>query len=453
MYSYFSHGEFVSFIMSWLAWLSCVAAAPSEVQATLQYMSQYYPWLTATTNSTALSSEGLMLAGILLFLFSYLNIVGVKTLIRYNNYLAGWKVIIPLATALIIFTHSFEWQNFSSETFVPYGYQSIFEALSTVVIFSYLGFRESTSLAGETKNPTRSIPISVIGSVIICMIIYTFIQVAYIGAIPHAALANGWGKIAIINNNAPIASLATSIGIAWLAILVATDSIITPSGTALVYTATTSRLLFAMSKSKNIPKLFGSLNSFGVPLNAIFFNFIIGMILFYPLSDWEKLVKFQSNAIVMAYAVGPISLISLRQQVKDIARPFKVPVYRLWSVITFTVCNLMIYWNGWETNQFLILCLLLGVMIFVVLSYQNKTLHTVKHGLWLLPHFAIMLMISYFGQVGGGTGMIPAGVDILIIVLTSCLVVWLSYHNALSSEESTKNINNVTHALYGDDTI
>ena len=276
MYSYFSHGEFVSFIMSWLAWLSCVAAAPSEVQATIQYASQYYPWLIVDPNNTAmLSSQGMLIAAILMLLFSYLNIIGIKTMVKFNNYLAVWKVFIPIFAAISLMTYRFEWQNFQASTFIPHGPQSIFEALSAVVVFSYLGFRESTSLAGEAKNPTKSIPISVVGSVLVCMVVYTIVQTSFIGAVSHDALANGWRNITVINGNAPIATLAMHVGIAWLASLIAIDAIVTPSGTGLVYTATTSRLLFAMSKSKNLPHIFSRLSDNGVPVNAIILNFII----------------------------------------------------------------------------------------------------------------------------------------------------------------------------------
>ena len=50
-YTHITHGSVVSFIMSWLAWLSCVAVAPTEVQAILQYATHYYPWLTHSVDS------------------------------------------------------------------------------------------------------------------------------------------------------------------------------------------------------------------------------------------------------------------------------------------------------------------------------------------------------------------------------------------------------------------
>ncbi len=450
LYSYFSHGQFVSFIMSWLAWLSCVAAAPSEVQATLQYISQYFPLLiTKVPGGAVLSFIGLVWATILMFFFSILNVMGVKTLIKYNNLLAGWKVIVPVLTIVILGFSGFHTENFTSAGFMPNGIKSVFEALSAIAVFSYLGFRESTSLAGEVKNPQRAIPLSVVGSVLICMIIYTLMQVVFIGTVSPDMFKEGWSSLKFSYDTGPFAGLAIHLGLAWLANIIALDSIVTPSGTALVYTATTSRLLYAMGKSKTLPSFFTILNTNSVPYLAIVINFFVGLLLFLPLPTWTKLVKFQASAIVMAYAVGPIALLSLRQQASHIKRHFKIPCAPFISIITFCICNCLVYWTGWETNSYLLVSVIIGVIFYIVYTALvcHEKIH-IKPALWLIPHFSFLGLISKFGNFDGGTGQIPHGTDIVLLSTLSLIVYFIAYKLKLSDIDSKKNQQEIDSSLF-----
>ena len=450
LYSYFSHGRFVSFIMSWLAWLSCVAAAPSEVQATLQYLSQYFPSLiTQVDGGTVLSNIGLVWATICMLLFSALNIAGIKTLIKYNNAVAIWKVLIPFATVFILaFTH-FDTDNFTSQGFMPNGTESVFEALSAIAVFSYLGFRESTSLAGEVKNPQRAIPLSVIGSVIICMILYTTMQVVFIGSVDSSMITQGWSHINFSYDSGPFAGLAIHLGLAWLANIIALDSVVTPSGTALVYTATTSRLLYAMGKSKSIPSFFSLLNRHGIPYLAIAINFIIGLLLFFPLPTWTKLVKFQASAIVMAYAVGPVALSSLRKLAPEVKRPFKIPFPVFTSAVTFCICNYLVYWTGWETNAYLLIGILFGGTFYLLYNstVSKQPLH-ITSTLWLIPHFCSLGIVSKCGTYDGGLNILSNGYDILVLTILSIIVYVLAYKSCLDTKTSKTHRGDIDPTLF-----
>ncbi len=422
-FSQFSHGSITSFCISWLAWLSCVSVAPTEVQALLQYLSHYLPWLMHKIEGVhVLTSSGFMLAALLLFLISSINTMAIHVLSRYNSGLAFWKLVIPIVVITILASQRFHIGNFHY-TSSPHQLHDIFWALPTAgIIFSFLGFREATSLAGEAKNPQKAIPLAVIGSVLICTLLYVAIQVVFIAGLDHQHLQNGWKHLQFIGDNGPFAGLAMSLGLGWLVLLIYIDAVISPLGSALIYTTTTARLTYAMSVNRQIPLCLQYLNTKRVPVTAVFLNFIVGLLLFLPFPGWQALVSFQSVAIVFAYGMGPLSLLALRQQLPHVERPFKLPWHKVMCILTFYICNLLTYWTGWQTLLRLMISLLIGVILFTI--YECRYRHTKEHlGLknliWLLPYTATLLIISYCGNFGGGKGWIPFGWDFACIAILS----------------------------------
>ena len=226
-YVQFTHGTFVSFCMSWLAWLSCVAVAPTEVQAICQYASKFLPWLTHQSGGvTVLTFPGFIAAAAMLWLISALNIKGVQTLTRYNTALTSWKMMIPIITIIAMLGFHYHPENLTVKGFMPYGWHGVFASLPGAVVFSFLGFREATSLAGEAKNPNVAIPVAVIGSVLICILLYGLIQLAYIGVLSKSMFSHGWHNLHYQNDAGPFAGIALSLGMSWLAITIYTDAFI-----------------------------------------------------------------------------------------------------------------------------------------------------------------------------------------------------------------------------------
>ena len=438
-FTQFSHGTLVSFCMSWLAWLSCVAVAPTEVQAILQYATHYIPWLTHSVNDTALlTPPGLLVASVLLLFISFMNILGIKTLLRYNLWITVWKVLIPIIVLIILIANFFEPHNLIQHGgFAPTGLHGILWALPTAgIIFSFLGFREATSLAGEAKRPQIAIPLAVIGSVVLCTALYLCIQLAFLGALKPSMLIHGWQHLQFSHKAGPFAGIATALGLGGLTLLIYADSIISPLGASLVYTATTARLAYAMSVNKYTPAALMKLNERGVPAVAVFVNFLVGLFMFIPLPGWQKLVGFQSLAIVLAYGTGPISLLALRQQTPNLTRPFKLPFVYILSGISFYVCNLLAYWSGWEMIWRLMVSLGLGIIIFLVYRYKHKPLIelNLKSAIWLLPNFGGLMLISYCGNFGGGVGLIPFGWDFAVIAVFSLIIMVIAHYSRLTPE-------------------
>src|SRR5262249_41498822 len=148
------------------------------------------------------------------------------------------------------------------------------------VVFAYLGFEQAIQLGAETRNPRRNIPVAVIGSMVIGIVLYLALAVAFIAALDPAVLKKGWGAIALSGDAViygPFAGVFASLGLTFFAVLIYIDAVISPGGTGLLYVGTSSRLTFALARNGYIPDLFARLSARGVPVYAIVFSFLCGM--------------------------------------------------------------------------------------------------------------------------------------------------------------------------------
>lgn len=437
-YSLLSHGKSFSFIMSWLAWISEVAVAPTEVHTILRYVSPHIPILTYQTDGVVLLTQvGFIVACILLLIMVLINKASINLLLKYNNAFAIWKVFVPTIICISLLGHSMHFENLYQTTFMPKGWNGVFEAISSSIVFSYLGFREATSLASEVKNPQKAIPIAVIGAVIFCCLFYIMIQISFMCSIDPKDIGPNWSHINIMPE-APWSDIATILGLLWVTSLISADACINPFGAGLIYTTTSSRVSYAMSQSGVFPAQLGQLTENGIPTMALFFNMIIGILLFFPLPSWHELVKFQATAVVMAYAVGPVSLLVLRKNLPDVKRPFKLihPIYSCF--ITLFVCNLITYWTGWNTVAYLMICIAVGFVFFLSFEccHNENPIKQIKHVTWLIPHFGGLALISYAGDFDGGHSLLAHHMDYIGLFLLTILCLYLAYIQSQSPEES-----------------
>lgn len=172
-----------------------------------------------------LTTPGLIVAVILMALLTAVNFLGIKKLAAANSAATWWKVAIPLLTILVLAIANVNTSNFhAANGFNPGGFHSILAAVSTSgIIFSYLGFEQADQLAGEAKNPRRDIPIAIIGSIVLGMIIYIALQVAFLLALPSSSIGKTWdaeGKGLYTAFTGPFAEVATLLSIGWPAAII-----------------------------------------------------------------------------------------------------------------------------------------------------------------------------------------------------------------------------------------
>lgn len=447
-YPHFSFGSFAGFAIGWIVWVGAVTVAPIEVEAALQYLSHYFPFLTSTAAGvTVLTGTGIVVSVVLMALFTLINILGVATLAKSNNVIMYWKVAIPFLAVIVLLILSFNTGNFTtSGGFAPYGVAGIVSAISSGgIIFAFQGFEQAIQLGGESHNPTRNIPLAVIGSMVIGVILYILLQVSFLGALHPAELTHGWSKLSFPGAAGPFAGLATAVGAGWLAVLLYIDAAVSPGGTGLIYTGASSRLSFALARNRYIPHQFGFLSNRGVPVVSIIFSFIIGCIMFLPFPGWQELVGFITSATVMGYATVPLALGALRRQEPDLPRPFKLPAGEVLAPLAFIVANLVIYWATWDVLWKLYLAIALGFVLFAIAQVTNPSDRAPsidwRGGSWLWPYLAGMAIISYLGSSDfGGINVIPFGWDILTVAIFSIAIYFFAISVRLHPDEVRRHV-------------
>ncbi len=443
-----SHGTLTSFTLSWIAWLSALTMAPIEVQAVLQYASTYFTSLVHTVNDTPeLTVIGLVWATVLMLTFCIINIVSFKGLVRFNFFIFSFKVAIIIFTIFALIKVSFNSTNFSDlhTSFSVTGWQAILTAVATGgVAFAFTGFKHGVELAGEAKKLAFAIPLAIVGSVVCCLILYLGLQIAFIGALHPTALLQGWANLSFVGDVGPFAGLAAGLGLIWLLKLLYIDAAVSPSGAGLIYVTSTARILYAMSRIGYVPKFLSYLNKEDFPVAAIFVNFVIGMFLFLPLHGWQAMVSFLVSGMVISYAIGPIALLSLRLDLPNEKRLFRLPAAPVICLLAFYFCNLMSYWTGWDTMWKLAIAILIGFVVFS-LSLLNKKNSFPNMGFksiyWIFPYLGGLTLISYFGAFGG-KNVIPFGWDFLVIAMFSIIILLLAVKNR-STNLKTESINSL----------
>lgn len=441
----YTHGELTAFIVSWIAWISNITIPAIEVQAVLQYAANYLPFLIVKSQSGAdvLSFVGICCAVVLMFGLVFLNTHAIKTVLRSNIIILFFKVVVIFLTIFVIMTTVFHTSNFAATGDSHLGFwKSILTALATGgVAFAFVGFKHGVELSGETIHPKKSVPLAIVGSVVICLLLYLGLQIVFIGAISPVDIATGWQHLSFTGDLGPFAGIAGGLGLFWLVKLLMADAVVSPLGAGSVYVSSTARLTYAMSSNGYFPRLFSKLNVGDVPVAAILFNTIVGCLLFLPLPNWQTMVQFLTSIMVISYAMGPVALMSLRQIKKEGNSGFKLPFAKLLAPLAFYFCNLISYWTGWDTVSKTIIVLFIGVVILLFAKRKDysSTITSIKSALWLVPYFIGLTLISYLGAFGG-KNIIPFGWDFTVLAAFSFIIFHFAVKGSEYCDEKSRSI-------------
>jgi amino acid transporter len=406
-------GQFTSYSLGFITWIGTVTVPAVETEGALTYATRFLPFtVQAKGGGTAehvLTPLGYVTAVVLLAVFVVLNYFGVKLFARVNNVLVWWKLAV-IALVIIVFlitalgtTNMGSPANFTSHGFAPEGIGGVFVAISTAgVVFSYGGFRQSIELAGESRNPKRNVPLAVIGSITITAVVYALLQVAFTLGVPQHLLGpGGWEKLSFTNDAGPLAAIATIAGLGWLALLLYVDAVVSPLDTALITTAATARVTYALARNRNAPEVLARTNRHGVPWVGLIVTFVGGLVLLLPFPSWQQLAGFITSSTVISFGVGPLAVGALRRAEPTRDRPFRLPFGDVIPLLAFYAANMIVYWAGWETNSKLFVIVLIGYLLLLVLRIVARIRGTDQRldlwigAVWLLPWLAAMALISW----------------------------------------------------------
>jgi amino acid transporter len=452
-FPHIAFGGFASYTVGWVTWIAAATVAPIEVEGALQYATRYAPFTTkhmvGGEPTHTLTGLGYLVAVLGMALFVVINYYGIRWFAKVNNVAVWWKLGVIVLVVIAFLMTTFHPSNFNSHGFSTDGLHGVLTAIATGgIVFSYLGFRQGVEFAGETDNPRRNVPIAVIGSVLITALIYVLLQVAFIAAVSPSSLSHGWSGLSdqMQNSAGPLASIATTIGLGWLATLLYIDAVISPADTGLGYMTVTGRLSYAMGRNGNAPRALARTTPRGVPLVSLLLAFVVGLIVLLPFPSWQQLVGFITSATVLSFGSGPLVLAALRRQLPDHERPFRLPAGNVIAFLGFYCSNLIVYWAGWTTDWKLFVAVALGFVVLAVLqlmpgSGRRPAMDWRSGATWMVPWLGGLCLISYLGDYpehkehAGNTATITFGWGFLVILALSAVVYFLALRQRLPVEQ------------------
>ena len=427
-YGHYSHGSLVGFIAAWANWLPLVSAMPVEAEASVQYMASW-PWRWAQDlyihlpdGHGELTAPGLAIAAGLVIVYFLLTFWSVKLFARSNTAITTFKLVVPAATGLALIAAGFHAENFtvgvhgeSNST----NFAAVLTAVATAgVVFSFNGFQNPVNFAGEARDPARSIPFAVLGSILLATVIYVILQVAYLGAVPPALLAKaGWHGL---DFRSPFAQLALIVNLNWLAVLLYADAFASPSGTGIAYTASTARMIYGMERNGTLPAVLGRLHPiYGVPRPAMWFNLIVSFLFLFFFRGWGTLAAVISVALIISYLIGPVSALALRRTAESMHRPFRVAGLPVIAALGFIFATELLYCAEWPLTGEIILLVVIALPVY--LFYQAKNgwadfARQLRASWWLIVYLPTIAIVSWAGSARfGGHDYLTWGWDLMVV--------------------------------------
>ena len=417
-YPVYSHGPLLGYLMGFITLIAFSSLVAIEVVASRQYAAAWFPGLTQAGSNSPTVIGWLMQFG-LLCLFFMLNYRSVKTFAKFNNLVSVFKFIVPLLVIGVLFTF-FKPANFEVHGFAPFGMAGIEMAVSAGgVIFAFLGLTPIISVASGVQNPQRTIPIALILSVLLSTAIYVLLQTAFLGGVPTEMLVNGWASVSK-ELALPYRDIALALGVGWLAYLVVADAVISPSGCGNIYMNATPRVVYGWAKTGTFFKIFTRIDEkSGIPRPALWLTFALSVFWTMPFPSWEALINVVSAALVLSYAVAPVSVAALRRNAPDMPRPFRVKWMAVLGPLSFVIAALIVYWSGWNTVSWLLGLQIAMFVVYLMCGRFVPTWHLnlaqqVRSSMWLIGFYAVTIVLSKLGSFGG-MGVLTHPFDNLVV--------------------------------------
>src|SRR5437763_3633447 len=395
----------------------------------------------STGGTSVLTAQGIVAAVVLMAIFTSINFLGIRKLAHTNSTVTWWKIGVPLLAIFVLGLVNFHSSNFTAaDGFSPFGAKGVLAAVSTSgTILALLGFEQADQLAGDSARPKRDIPRAVIFSVIIGAVIYIALQVVFLGALPHSQIGSSWAKGAYTTMTGPFAQLATLAAVGWLAAILYVDAVISPGGTGLIYTTSSSRVSYGLSRNGYFPTVYEATDRRGVPWFGLVTAFVVGCVCFLPFPSWTSLVGLITAASVLMYSGAPLAFGVFRRRLPHAERPWRAPFGSVLAPLAFVVANLLILWSGWDSDWRLGVAILIGYVILAVTRIFNWNSQSPQLDLraasWLPVYLVGIGAIVYLSDFGPMKNPVfPLWWDMVAVAVSSTIVYFWALAVALPTE-------------------
>ena len=288
-----------------------------------------------------------------------LLIIGVRESARFNSII----VIIKLSVILLFIAIGINHINPANyNPFFPYGWIGVFKG-AAIIFFAYIGFDALTTAAEGVKNPQRTIPIAIMGSLVISSILYIIVTIILNGILPYYLFKE---------TAAPVAFAIEQVGVSWASAIISIGALCGITSVLLVNLFGQTRIFFAMSRDGLLPGTFARIHkSLKTPFRGILIVGSVAAVLaaFIPITDVVQLVNIGTLA---AFIIVSAAVIILRRQQPDIPRPFKAPLVPIIPAIAIIFCLVLITELPTITQLRFIIWLAIGLVIYYFYG-QNKS--------------------------------------------------------------------------------
>lgn len=385
-YSYATMGEFMAWIIGWdLVLEYALGAATVGVSWSryfLELLNKYglhlphqficSPWETLKLGDGTVIEGGIINipAIFIVSLLSLLLIRGTKESAFMNNLLVVVKVMVVLIFIAL------GWSFINEANYAPYipentgikgqfGWSGIVAGAATV-FFAFIGFDAVSTAAQEAKNPQKGMPIGILGSLVICTVLYVLFAHVMTGLVNYKDFAN---------DAKPAATAFAKTGYGFLqnglivAILAGYTSVI------LVMLMGQSRVFFSMSKDGLLPKLFSDIHpKLRTPwkTNLFFMVFVSLFAGFVPVSDLGHMV---SIGTLLAFSLVCLGVLIMRYKMPEAKRTFKTPLMPFVPIAGIVVCVYLMTALPLESWFRLVIWMIIGVVIYFFYGKKNSTLN------------------------------------------------------------------------------
>jgi len=401
-YAYTTMGELVAWIIGWALILEYALGAATVSIAWSEFLnkllSQFnlgsisYEW-SHSPFEKALDAANVMHHGIMnvpalfiLLLLSLLLIKGtqesafvngiivfIKVAIVITFIIVGWKFINPANhTPYMIPANAPpatlpDGSQYSYSDFFRHGYGGILTG-AAIVFFAFIGFDAVSTAAQEAKNPKRDMPIGILGSLVICTILYILFSYVLTGVAPYTDFVKA-GKEASVAY-----AIDTYMHIGWLGKAVTIAILAGFSSVILVMLMGQSRVFYSMANDGLLPKAFSDLHpKFRTPYksNMILFVFVGAFAAFVPGSVAGDLT---SIGTLFAFVLVSLGIWILRRSDPGRVRPFRTPLVPLVPILGMLVCTAMIVSLPGPTLLSALVWMLFGLIVYFSYSKSHSKL-------------------------------------------------------------------------------
>ncbi len=290
-------------------------------------------------------------------------VIGIKESARFNSVMVCFKLAI-LAIFVGIGIYYFNIDNWTP--FAPGGWRGV-QSGAAVVFFAYIGFDAVSTVSEETKNPKRDMPIGIIGSLIICTIVYIVVTVALTGMIPFMELKE---KIA----QPLVAGLEYNKVNSAVIALIAFGSVIANTAVLLVFQLGQPRIFFAMSRDGLLPKFFSKVHPrFRTPhVTTIWTGVAVAALSAF--CNIDEMANLCNIGTLFAFVLVCAGIMVLRYKDPKRERPFKVPGGVVLPILGIAFCLFLMAGLDKLTWLRFFGWLAIGLIIYFLYGMKNSVL-------------------------------------------------------------------------------